>query len=104
MDREKKVEIAFSIISEFEEYLDEHDITIPSRDRIGDPDEARIFGTEYYDIEEAVIDIISEKCDPSSDKPIMTEFENVLRDARVIDPTGLSGLRCLVRDVLRREC
>ena len=104
MNYEKKVEIAFSIIGEFEEYLAERDITIPSSDREGDPDEARIFGSEYYALEDAVIDIISEKCNTTADKPIMEEFGGVLSDAGVRNPLGLNGLRRSVRSVLRRDC
>lgn len=50
--------VAIDIIECFEDLLDEKDITIPSEDRTGDEGEARIFGTEYYELEASIINIL----------------------------------------------
>ena len=52
--------IAIKILSEFEEMLDRKDVTIPDSHRIGDPDEARLYGETYYEMEDKIIDILSE--------------------------------------------
>jgi hypothetical protein len=55
---EKARQIAAEIIDEFEDLLEEKDITIPSRDREGEQGEARIFGAEYYRLEDRIAEII----------------------------------------------
>ena len=47
-------EYTYSILDLFENLLDEKDINIPSDDREGDESEARIYGSEYYDMENKV--------------------------------------------------
>ena len=47
-------EYAHSILDLFEDLLDEKEIDIPSDDREGDESEARIYGSEYYDLEDKV--------------------------------------------------
>lgn len=49
---------AVKICGLFEELLDEHDITIPSDDREGEKDEARIYGDVYYDLEDEITEIL----------------------------------------------
>ena len=49
---------AAEICDIFEEVLDAHNITIPSEDREGGEDEARLYGCEYYDTEEEITDIL----------------------------------------------
>ena len=51
-------EIAHTIIGQFEMLLNKKDITIPSDDREGNEDEARIFGKEYYDLEDKIENIL----------------------------------------------
>ena len=46
------------ICSLFEALLNEHGIDIPNKDRQGEPTEARIYGNDYYDLEDQVTDII----------------------------------------------
>lgn len=56
-------EEAVSILDCFEELLDEKGIMIPSDDRDDDnEDEACIFGTEYYDLEDRVSEILTSLC------------------------------------------
>ena len=51
-------EKAIKILGLFEELLAENNIQIPSEDREGLPDEACIFGTEYYLLEDEITGII----------------------------------------------
>ena len=57
---EKEREIAIEILTILEEFLDDRNITIPSKDREGNPEEARIYGTEYYALEDKIAEIIKE--------------------------------------------
>ncbi len=57
-DENRAREIAIRIVDEFEELLAGKDIMIPSADREGRPEEACIYGTEYYELEDAVTDIL----------------------------------------------
>ncbi len=56
MDKERKLAIA--ILEKFEELLEENNITIPSKDREGEPDEARLYGSEYYTLEDDIVEIL----------------------------------------------
>lgn len=56
---EKAREIAIEIIDEFEELLEGYKINIPSKDREGNPEEARIYGEEYYALEDSITDILT---------------------------------------------
>ena len=56
---QKNREIAIEIIETFEELLDSKDIKIPSEEREGDEDEACIYGTEYYELEDSIIKILN---------------------------------------------
>ena len=49
---------AIKIIAEFEELLNEKGISIPCEDREGEPDEARIYGSDYYDLENKITEIL----------------------------------------------
>lgn len=61
--------IAIRILDEVEEMLEEHNITIPSDDRedysgdknLEDVEQARLFGTEYYVMEDAITKIMEEE-------------------------------------------
>lgn len=57
MERNKKM--AIKIIYEFENLLSNYNMKIPSEERIGSEDEACIYGIQYYDLEDAIIDILS---------------------------------------------
>ena len=46
---------AYEILESFEELLDEKDITIPSDDRDCEDGEARLYGSEYYELEEKIL-------------------------------------------------
>lgn len=59
MKEEKARELAFAIIGgDFEELLAENGIMLPSADREGREEEACIYGTEYYLLEDAITDIL----------------------------------------------
>lgn len=47
----------------FEDLLDKHDMTIPSEDREGEEDEARIYGDVYYDLEARVTELLAGLCE-----------------------------------------
>ena len=47
-------EYTHAILDLFEDLLDEKEIDIPSDDREGDESEARLYGSEYYDMEDKV--------------------------------------------------
>ena len=55
---DKSREIAIQIIDEFEELLSQKGIQIPSQDREGKPEEACLYGSEYYELEDGVTDIL----------------------------------------------
>lgn len=50
--------ISADICELFEDLLDKHDVSIPSKDRTGDETEARIYGEAYSDLEDSVTDIL----------------------------------------------
>lgn len=52
-------EFAAEILEIFEEKLEELNITLPDKDRQGNKDEARIFGSNYYDLESNIAEFIS---------------------------------------------
>ena len=41
-----------------EEKLEELNVTLPNSDREGKEDEARIFGSDYYDLEDKVAELL----------------------------------------------
>lgn len=51
---EEKRRIAIDILAEFEELLNEHNIKIPSEDREGNEEEACLYGSEYYQLEDSI--------------------------------------------------
>lgn len=58
MNKEDAKFKAFKIIELFEGLLDRKGITIPSQDRQGDEEEARIYGAEYYELEDGIIEVL----------------------------------------------
>lgn len=63
-----KDETVCFIIDEFENILEEHNIKIPSKDDDGtDEFRSNIYGTEYYELENRIKDIL-EKYDKERDK------------------------------------
>ena len=53
-------EYSVDICELFEDLLEENDITIPDDEREGEPDEARLYGTTYADLEYKVLNILNE--------------------------------------------
>lgn len=53
----------------FESLLDEHDITIPSDDREGDENEARLYGKEYYDTEDSINSVLTDLANKIKENP-----------------------------------
>ncbi len=61
MNEERTREMAICILDEFEELLAAKGIKIPSDDREGREEEACLFGTEYYELADAIMDILPEE-------------------------------------------
>ena len=63
MKKERK--LAIRILGIFEDFLDSKDISIPSKDRettdIKKSEQARIFGVEYYDLEDRITDFLTKE-------------------------------------------
>ena len=64
MKANKARRVAIEIMDEFEEMLDRKGIMIPSEDREGREEEACIYGTEYYELEDAITDILIDETRP----------------------------------------
>ena len=58
MKADKAREIAIQILDEFEELLARSEVMIPSSDREGRAEEACLYGTEYYELEDTIADIL----------------------------------------------
>ena len=56
-------QLAIAILDEFEDLLAEKNVMIPSDDREGREEEACLYGTEYYELEDAGRDILVEEVD-----------------------------------------
>lgn len=55
MGEDLRKDYAYEILESFEELLDEKDISIPSDDRDCEDGESRIYGSEYYELEEKIL-------------------------------------------------
>lgn len=60
-------ELSATILGFVENLLEEKDITIPSDDRMGSDEEARLFGEEYYNLEDKITAYLYEKLKPDDD-------------------------------------
>ena len=56
---EKNRELAIKIIDEFENLLAEKNIKIPNNEREGNMDEACIYGSDYYTLEDNILEILN---------------------------------------------
>jgi hypothetical protein len=54
-------ELAADMIGPFENLLDEKKIVVPSEDREGNEDESCIFGSEYYNLEDELTQILKDR-------------------------------------------
>ena len=61
MNEDGAKEIEIRICDEFEDLLDDKNIMIPSSDREGRVEEACLYGSEYYALEDGVVDILMEE-------------------------------------------
>lgn len=86
LSEEKARDTAFQILQDIEELLDEKGITIPSSDREGAVEEARLYGTQYYLLEDAITDILMKGSKRAGEEQqardmafrILEDFEEVL--------------------------
>lgn len=77
---EQQREKAVAILEALEDILDDNDITVPcdeadEEDREENEDAARLYGSPYYDLEDAVTEIIE---DGGTDKEIISEIKEQL--------------------------
>lgn len=69
-DKELRIRQYSAVICEFfEDLLDRFEIDIPSKDRNGDPEEARIYGEEYSDLEDQVTEYLAKAFQYVRDHP-----------------------------------
>lgn len=56
----KARELAIDILEMFEDILDEHGIKVPDEDRMGDENEAALYGTTYANLEDELAALLSD--------------------------------------------
>ncbi len=103
MDEERAYEIALRIRDEFEDLLDEKNITIPSADREGAPGEARLYGEENLRLVDSIVELLIKHADEitlqgdidDSSHPLRElaillcdEFEDLLDDKSIMIPSA----------------
>lgn len=60
MNETEARDLAGKLLDGVEELLDEKNITIPDDEREGNPEEARLYGIEYYTLEDNFVALIME--------------------------------------------
>ena len=65
MKADKAKRIAIEILDEFEELLAGKGLMIPSEDREGRPEEACLYGSEYYLLEDTIADLLVKETQPT---------------------------------------
>ena len=63
---DKARRIAIEILDGFEELLVGKGLMIPSEDREGRPEEACLYGSEYYLLEDTITDLLVKETQPTS--------------------------------------
>lgn len=58
---DKNRQTAILILGKFEKLLDKYNITIPDEHRMGEPDEACLYGAEYYRLEDEITDLLNKR-------------------------------------------
>lgn len=98
MEKERKV--AIRILDEFEELLGRKGIKIPSEDREGREEEANLYGTEYYYLEDATTKIvIEEKIDEGLHKIVeLWRRQQGYEDGEAMDGDAVDKLVDVIRD------
>jgi hypothetical protein len=56
---EKNRQTAILILGKFERLLDKYGIVIPDENRMGEPDEACLYGANYYALEDEITDLLN---------------------------------------------
>jgi len=102
---EKEREVACQIIDEFEDILEAYDITMPSTDRKGEPTEARIYGDEYYALEDTITELIE---DSKGDKKrlakqIVKEFRDMMEGHKLKIPISIRVLQGRITEILEGD-
>jgi hypothetical protein len=84
MDEETAYEIAIRIRDEFEDLLDEKNITIPSADREGVPGEARLYGEENSRLVEAIVELLVKHADEITLEGDIDDASHPLRELAIL--------------------
>jgi len=104
-DLDPRRKIAINVLSKFEEFLDNHDITIPSSDRTGEKGEARLFGSEYYELEDSITEIIGSGPSKTEQlKDILSIFDIIISKSVLncpIMPSSSKELAQSIRETLK---
>lgn len=79
-----KKEVAILILEQFENVLDKNDITIPDNERKGDEDESRIYGETYYQLEDTIVDILTEYVENRILKTVSDNNQIILKEIEEI--------------------
>jgi hypothetical protein len=109
MDAYEARELAFGILMEFEEILEEYNVTILSADRKGREQEVRLCETEYCVLEDAITGILRRyKIIRSRERGrvafrIIGEIEKTLCEAGVSVPPGLSTTHSAFAHIGQKE-
>lgn len=61
MNEKEARNLAIYLLNEVEELLDEHNIEVPDADREGNKEEASLYGTTYYNLEDTFVRLIMTK-------------------------------------------
>lgn len=54
-------DLAILILESFEDLLTKHGIKLPDDQRTGDSDEAAIYGEDYYNLEDEIVEILENR-------------------------------------------
>ena len=93
---------AIKVCGLFEDLLDEHDITIPSNEREGEPDESRIFGDVYYALEDEITEILVSLCEEVKATPDIEINVEDYNNGEYEEVQVLSGIDDVIKDASQR--
>ncbi len=96
---------AIDILDEFETLLDEKDITIPSKDREGGEEEARLYGSEYYALEDKIASILRKFLSLENQSVILealNDFRRWFEENDEADSEKINEIKKAIEEVKRR--
>lgn len=93
-----KKEVAILILEQFENVLDRNNISIPDNDREGGEDEARICGETYYQLEDIIVDILTEYVENRILVPLNKNNQILINEFKELN----KDINC-IRDILEKR-